>query len=146
MKGESSIAGTIAGTGTLYFATDDTDAKLTFTTESASAVSGFTEVKYLNGLRMKSVAGGFDLSIPSAYNLKVGGKAVTSDNREDVFGDGGSVIYDGEYTLILTNAELTQKIELGSDNTLDNLYIHLAGQNNTIELLPMRRTIWSYTS
>lgn len=132
LAGTNSIAGEITGTGTLYFATDDTDAKLTFTTESASAVSGFTEVKYLNGLRMKSVAGGFDLSIPSAYNLMVGGKAVTSDNRTDVLGDGGSVIYDGEYTLILTNAELMQKIELGSDNTLDNLYIYLAGQNNTI--------------
>ena len=133
LVGTNSIAGTITGTtGTLYFATDASDAKLTFTTESASAVSGFTEVKYLNGLRMKSVAGGFDVSIPSDYNLMVGGKAVTSDNREDVFGDGGSVIYDGEYTLILTNAELTKKIELGSDNTLDQLYIHLAGQENTI--------------
>lgn len=132
LKGESSIAGTIAGTGTLYFATDDTDAKLTFTTESASAVSGFTEVTYLNGLRMKSVAGGFEVLIPSAYNLMVNGISVTSDNRLDVLGDGGSVVYDGKYMLILTNAELTQKIELGSDNTLDNLYIYLAGQNNTI--------------
>lgn len=132
LKGESSIAGTIAGTGTLYFAADAADAKLTFTTTEPAAVSGFTEVKYLNGLRMKSVAGGFDLSIPSAYNLMVNDVAVTSDNRRDVFGDGGSVIYDGEYTLILTNAELTQKIELGSDNTLDQLYIHLAGQENTI--------------
>ena len=132
LKGESSIAGTIAGTGTLYFATDDTDAKLTFTTESASAVSGFTEVTYLNGLRMKSVAGGFEVLIPSAYNLMVNGISVTSDNRLDVLSDGGSVVYDGKYMLILTNAELTQKIELGSDNTLDNLYIYLAGQNNTI--------------
>ena len=138
LAGTNSIAGEITGTtGTLYFATDASDAKLTFTTESASAVSGFTEVKYLNGLRMKSVAGGFDLSIPSAYNLMVNGVAVTSDNRTDVFNDGTSysepsVVYDGEYTLILTNATLTQKIELGSDNTLDQLYIHLAGQNNTI--------------
>ena len=133
LAGENSIAGTMTGTtGTLYFATDDTDAKLTFTTTEENAVSGFSEVKYLNGLRMKSVAGGYDVSIPSDYNLMVGGKAITSDNRRDVFGDGGSVIYDGEYTLILTNAELTQKIELGSDNTLDQLYIHLAGQENTI--------------
>ena len=133
LAGENSIAGTMTGTtGTLYFATNAANAKLTFTTTEENAVSGFSEVKYLNGLRMKSVAGGFDVSIPSDYNLMVGGKAVTSDNREDVFGDGGSVIYDGENTLILTNAELTQKIELSSDNTLDNLYIHLAGQNNTI--------------
>ena len=133
LAGTNSIAGEITGTtGTLYFATDASDAKLTFTTTEENAVSGFSEVKYLNGLRMKSVAGGYDVSIPSDYNLMVNGIAVTSDNRRDVFGDGGSVIYDGEYTLILTNAELTQKIELGSDNTLDQLYIHLAGQENTI--------------
>ncbi len=133
LAGTNSIAGEITGTtGTLYFAADAADAKLTFTTTEENAVSGFSEVKYLNGLRMKSVAGGYDVSIPSDYNLMVGGKAITSDNRRDVFGDGGSVIYDGEYTLILTNAELTQKIELGSDNTLDQLYIHLAGQENTI--------------
>lgn len=132
LAGTNSIAGTIAGTGTLYFATDDTDAKLTFTTESASAVSGFTEVTYLNGLRMKPTTGGFEVLIPSDYNLMVNGISVTPGNRKDVFGDGGSVIYDGEYTLILTNATLTQKIVLGSENTLDNLYIHLAGQNNTI--------------
>ena len=132
LKGESSIAGTIAGTGTLYFATDASDAKLTFTTESASAVSGFTEVTYLNGLRMKPTTGGFEVLIPSDYNLMVNGISVTPGNRTDVFADGGSVIYDGEYTLILTNATLTQKIELGSENTLDNLYIYLAGQNNTI--------------
>lgn len=132
LVGTNSITGTIAGTGTLYFATDDTDAKLTFTTESASAVSGFTEVTYLNGLRMKPTTGGFEVLIPLDYNLMVNGISVTPGNRKDVFADGGSVIYDGEYTLILTNATLTQKIELGSENTLDNLYIHLAGQNNTI--------------
>lgn len=137
LVGTNSIAGTIAGTGTLYFTTDDTDAKLTFTTESASAVSGFTEVTYLNGLRMKPTTGGFEVLIPSAYNLMVNGISVTPGNRTDVLGDGTashepSVVFDGEYTLILTNATLTQKIELGSENTLDNLYIHLAGQNNTI--------------
>ena len=133
LKGESSIAGTIAGAGTLYFGADAANAKLTFTTTAENAVSGFTEVKYLNGLRMKSVASGFDLSVPSDYNLMVNGIPVTSDNRKDVLNDGGSVIYDGEYTLILTNAVLTQKIQLSSENTLDSLYIHLAGQNNTIE-------------
>ena len=133
LAGTNSIAGEITGTtGTLYFAADAADAKLTFTTTEPAAVSGFTEVKYLNGLRMKSVVGGFEVLIPSAYNLMVNGISVTSDNRMDVLGDGGSVVYDGRYMLILTNAELTQKIELGSDNTLDNLYIYLAGQNNTI--------------
>ena len=137
LAGENTITGTIAGTGTLYFATDDKDAKLTFTTTEAAAISGFTEVKYLNGLRMKSVTGGFDVSVPSAYNLTVNGTPVTSDNRKDVLGDGTSshepsVVYDGEYTLILTNAALTQKIELGSENTLDHLYIHLEGRKNTI--------------
>lgn len=138
LVGTNSITGEITGTtGTLYFATDASDAKLTFTTESASAVSGFTEVTYLNGLRMKPTTGGFEVLIPSAYNLMVNGISVTPGNRTDVLGDGTSshepsVVFDGEYTLILTNATLTQKIELGSENTLDNLYIHLAGQNNTI--------------
>ena len=134
LTGTNSIAGEITGTtGKLYFAADAADAKLTFTTAEAAAVSGFDEVTYLNGLRMKSVAGGFDVSVPSDYNLMVNGIPVTSDNRKDVLNNGGSVIYDGEYTLILTNAVLTQKIQLSSENTLDSLYIHLAGQNNTIE-------------
>ena len=58
---------------------------------------------------------------------------ITSDNRLDVLGDGGSVQFDGKNTLILNNAWISSVI-LGADDSWvkKGLTIYLKGDNNNI--------------
>ena len=58
--------------------------------------------------------------------LIVAGVVVSEENRHDVLGDGGSVKYDGQQLLMLTNAKLTGAIE----TTMEALTIYLVGENS----------------
>lgn len=64
-----------------------------------------------------------------SFGIKVDGKRVTSDNKNDILGDGnggtGSVSFDGEETLILNNAHLTRGIR----TTIKALKINISGTN-----------------
>ena len=62
-----------------------------------------------------------------------GSYPITSDNRLDVLGDGGSVQFDGKNTLILNNASISSVI-LGADDSWvkKGLTIYLMGDNNNI--------------
>jgi len=59
-----------------------------------------------------------------------GSYPITSDNRLDVLGDGGSVQFDGKNTLILNNASISSVI-LGADDSWvkKGLTIYLKGEN-----------------
>lgn len=59
-----------------------------------------------------------------------GSYPITSDNRLDVLGDGGSVKFDGKNTLILNNASISSVI-LGADDSWvkKGLTIYLTGEN-----------------
>ncbi len=59
-----------------------------------------------------------------------GSYPITSDNRLDVLGDGGSVQFDGKNTLILNNASISSVI-LGADDSWvkKGLTIYLTGEN-----------------
>jgi len=57
--------------------------------------------------------------------LYIGNVAVSEDNRKDVLNDGGSVQFDGEHLLKLTNATLTDAIS----TSLEQLTIFLVGSN-----------------
>lgn len=70
------------------------------------------------------------LSYQGAYKLTIGKTLVTSDNANDVLGDGTVKFSVGGdvaaiYTLTLTNAELTEPIKIG----LSNLIIDVKGTN-----------------
>ena len=64
-----------------------------------------------------------------AFGIKVDGIRVTSNNQNDILGDGngstGSVSFDGEGTLILNNANLTKGIR----TTINKLTINISGAN-----------------
>jgi len=62
-----------------------------------------------------------------------GSYPITSDNRLDVLGDGGSVQFDGKNTLILNGAWVSSVI-LGADDSWvkKGLTIYLKGDNNNI--------------
>ena len=64
-----------------------------------------------------------------AFGIKVDGKRVTSNNQNDILGDGngetGSVSFDGDKTLILNNANLTKGIR----TTINDLKIRIIGRN-----------------
>ena len=67
----------------------------------------------------------FTLITDDGSPLKVGDVSVTSENRQDVLGDGGSVQFDDKQTLVLRNANLTAPIK----TRLDNLKVFLLGDN-----------------
>ena len=58
--------------------------------------------------------------------IYIGNVAVSEENRKDILNDGGSVQFDGEHLLKLTNATLTDAIT----TTLDQLTIFLVGSNS----------------
>ena len=67
------------------------------------------------------------------YNITIAGIKVTSLNRNDVLGDGGSVRYDGDKTLTLKNASISINTEEEGVNTqISDLVVTVSG-NNTIE-------------
>ena len=70
------------------------------------------------------------ITVESDYSIKVNGIMVTSANHADILGDGGSVFYDTNSKLVLTNASIAS-IELMPTNVLpgDKLTITLVGDN-----------------
>ena len=68
----------------------------------------------------------FNVSVFKTYDLTVADIAVTSDNRTDILGDGGSVQFDGQKLLKLNQAKLTGAIS----TTMEELTIFLTGENS----------------
>ncbi|SFW36893.1 hypothetical protein SAMN02910409_1905, partial [Prevotellaceae bacterium HUN156] len=68
----------------------------------------------------------FNATVFMTYDLTVAGVPVTSENRTDVLGDGGSVQFDGQKLLKLNQAKLTGAIS----TTMEELTIFLTGENS----------------
>ena len=80
------------------------------------------DVEYSNKLELNSLT----ISLPADYGITIAGttdKLITPENRTDVLNDGGTVAFDGNAKLILTDATINGKIvvtpeALPSDETL----------------------------
>ena len=77
------------------------------------------DVEYSNKLELNSLT----ISLPADYGITIAGTTITPINRTDVLNDGGTVVFDGNAKLILTDATINGKIvvtpeALPSDETL----------------------------
>ena len=77
------------------------------------------DVEYSNKLELNSLT----ISLPADYGITIAGTTITPINRTDVLHDGGTVAFDGNAKLILTDATINGKIvvtpeALPSDETL----------------------------
>ena len=77
------------------------------------------DVEYSNKLELN----GLTISLPADYGITIAGTIITPINRTDVLNDGGTVAFDGNAKLILTDATINGKIvvtpeALPSDETL----------------------------
>lgn len=77
------------------------------------------DVEYSNKLELNDLT----ISLPADYGITIAGTTITPINRTDVLNDGGTVVFDGNAKLILTDANIIGKIvvtpeALPSDETL----------------------------
>lgn len=77
------------------------------------------DVEYSNKLELNDLT----ISLPADYGITIAGTIITPINRTDVLNDGGTVAFDGNAKLILTDATINGKIvvtpeALPSDETL----------------------------
>ena len=77
------------------------------------------DVEYSNKLELNDLT----ISLPADYGITIAGTTITPINRTDVLNDGGTVAFDGNAKLILTDATINGKIvvtpeALPSDETL----------------------------
>ncbi len=135
----------------ITFTTDATNpGSLTIVTESGWSGTLFVDKQssasinptYTNELSLvDNNDGTFTMTAPTRYNLIVGVKQVTSDNKNDVLEDGGSVVFTPATDSNPTNTLTLSGATIGNANTpygitvssMDNLTIICAGNNyNTI--------------
>ena len=84
------------------------------------------DVEYSNKLELNSLT----ISLPADYGITIAGTTITPENRIDVLNDGGTVVFDGNAKLILTDATINGKIKVESEAQLpDGLTIELVGHN-----------------
>ena len=73
-----------------------------------------------------------NIRIKPAYKLWVAGIQVTPQNRFDILGDGGSVVFDGQSNLTLHDATVINADGNGIQSDLVDLFITLEGDNTVI--------------
>lgn len=88
------------------------------------------DVEYSNKLELN----GLTISLPADYGITIAGttgKLITPENRTDVLNDGGTVAFDGNAKLILTDATINGKIVVTPDAQLpaEGLTIELVGHS-----------------
>ena len=79
----------------------------------------------MNHQNLNAATNTFQVSVYKTYGLIVAGVAVTSENSQDVLGN-GSVKFNGKDQLSITNATIAQG---GIESWLDKLTIYLNGDN-----------------
>ena len=85
------------------------------------------DVEYSNKLELNSLT----ISLPADYGITIAGTTITPENRIDVLNDGGTVAFDGNAKLILTDATINGKIVVTPDAQLpaEGLTIVLVGHS-----------------
>lgn len=85
------------------------------------------DVEYSNKLQLN----GLTISLPDDYGITIAGTTITPINRTDVLNDGGTVAFDGNAKLILTDANINGKIVVTPEAQLpaEGLTIDLVGHS-----------------